>query len=446
MFVPADQRDAIRAGLQNVISSGQSAEWEMPSIGPDKKVTWYWTRGGPLRHDGAVVGVLLIARDLTEKKQSENQLLMSDRMASVGMLAAGIAHEINNPLAAVTANLEMTISDLDTLPSDLPVVNDLREQLTAARTAAERVRQIVLDLGVFSRFQDDARGAVNVERVLELALRMSANEVRHRAQLVKKFEKTPPVIANESQLGQVFLHLVVNAAQSIPVGSALTNEIRVATGVDGQGRVVVTVSDTGVGIPVDVQEQMFTPFFTGKTAGLGIGLPQCRRIVSALGGELSFKSEIGCGTSFHVAIPAAKLDAPVVANPRRSASTATRVRRGSVLVIDDESMITSAVQRILASDHEVTIENAARAALSRLQSGERYDDILCDLMMPQMTGVEFFAELTALDPGQASRVVFLTGGAFSPNTIAFLESTTNPRMEKPFNIQNLRALVGELIQ
>jgi len=389
-----------------------------------------------------------IGRDVTDQVRAQAQLMVSDRMASVGALAAGVAHEINNPLAAVLANLDFAVKDADQIASEFGSslrVSELQESLRDAREAADRVRQIVKDLKIFSRAEEDKRGAVDVQRVMESSLRMAWNEIRHRARLVKHYGVVPMVDANESRLGQVFLNLVVNAAQAIPDGHADTNQITVTTRTDARGRVVAEIRDSGPGIAPEVLKQLFTPFFTTKPAGVGtgLGLTICQRIIHGLGGEITVESKLGEGTLVRVLLPASsaaaseELPARLVRPP---------IRRGRVLLIDDDLMIGSAVRRTLASEHEVLALTQAQEALRRIAAGERFDVILCDLMMPLMTGVEFYQQLSTLDPEQAERVVFLTGGAFTANSRAFLDEVPNARMEKPFEVQNLRALVNDRIR
>ncbi|MEO6709037.1 MAG: response regulator, partial [Planctomycetota bacterium] len=389
-----------------------------------------------------------IGRDVTDQVRAQAQLMVSDRMASVGALAAGVAHEINNPLAAVLANLDFAVKDADQLAGEFgssPRVAELQESIREAREAADRVRQIVKDLKIFSRAEEDKRGAVDVQRVMESSLRMAWNEIRHRARLVKHYGAVPMVDANESRLGQVFLNLVVNAAQAIPEGHADTNLITVTTRADARGLVVVEIQDSGPGIPAEIQKQLFTPFFTTKPAGVGtgLGLTICQRIVHGLGGEISVESKLGEGTLVRVVLPASSALA--------SESVPARVvrpslRRGRVLLVDDDVMIGNAVRRTLAAEHEVVAVTQAQEALRRIAAGDRFDVILCDMMMPLMSGSEFFQQLTQLAPEQAERVVFLTGGAFTANARAFLDEVPNARMEKPFEVQNLRALVNDRVR
>ena len=247
-----------------------------------------------------------VARD--EKRRTREQLLVIERMASVGTLAAGVAHEINNPLAAVMANIELALRTVGSLPPEVPEVAELLAELRDAHEAAYLVRQIVRDVKLFSRPGDERAGPVDLRQVLDGAARMAWNEIRHRARLVKDYGHVPPVWATEARLGQVFLNLLINAAHAMPVGHADSNRIAIVTRTDGQGRAVVEIVDTGSGILPENLPRLFTPFFSTKPLGTGsgLGLAICRRIVRELGGEIDVRSQAGQGTTVAVTIPAAQ--------------------------------------------------------------------------------------------------------------------------------------------
>jgi CheY-like chemotaxis protein len=350
----------------------------------------------------------------------------------------------------VIANLDMAVQDVNEMQTrglDLPP--DLIDELTDARDASERVRLIVRDLKIFSLTEVDKRGPVDVEHVLDSTLRMAWNEIRHRARVVKNYGQVPNVEANESRLGQVFLNLIVNAVHAIPEGKYEQNEVRVGTSVDPQGRVVVTIRDTGAGIPPEVRPRLFTPFFTTKPVGVGtgLGLAISHKIITSLDGTITFDSEIGKGTEFRITLPAAADDTRRQSSPRISmARIRQNLRRGRVLVIDDEDALTHTVQRYLMQTHDVVALTSSRDALDLLEAGERFDVVLCDLMMPQITGMDVHAAIARMDPVQAARVVFLSGGAFTATARAFLETSTNPRLEKPFDLRVLGDLVDDLVR
>jgi len=446
-YPAGDHAIALRKALAQIEQTGEPQGFEASVFRPDGSQVWYSTRLGPVKEHGKVTGAVLVSRDVSDKKQTEMHLMLSDRMASVGTLAAGVAHEINNPLASVIANLDMALQDIVALAEIAKLPPDLSEELKDARVAADRVREIVRDLKIFSRGEEDRHGPVDVEHVLESTLRMAWNELRHRAKLVKNYTKVPPVDAHESRLGQVFLNLIVNAAHAIPPGNYEANEIRISTSVDQAGRVVVDIRDTGTGIPVDVRPRLFTPFFSTKPVGVGtgLGLAISHRIITQFGGTITYDTEVGKGTEFHIALPVAGTPA----TPQQTQKIWTRnpaVRRGNVLVIDDEESLAQAIRRFLSVEHTVTAVYRARDALDLLELGTRYDVILCDLMMPQITGMELHGEVMRIDPTQAARIVFLTGGAFAPSAREFLTATTNRRIEKPFDLKEVRRLVNEMIR
>jgi CheY-like chemotaxis protein len=241
------------------------------------------------------------------------------------------------------------------------------------------------------------------------------------------------------------LNLVVNAAQAIPEGAADQNEIRVVTRLDDRGRVVVEVHDTGSGIAEAVLPRIFDPFFTTKPVGVGtgLGLAICHRIVAAAGGQLTVESQVGKGTVFRTTLPALEGDADQ-ASPLPAAVAPGR--RGRVLVIDDEPLLGTAIRRMLSAEHDVVVVTAARDALALVSRGERYDVLLCDLMMPEVTGMELHAELLRSCPELAEQMVFMTGGAFTSRAREFLDEVRNPRLEKPFDVGTIKALVRSLLR
>jgi CheY-like chemotaxis protein len=274
---------------------------------------------------------------------------------------------------------------------------------------------------------------------------MVANEIRYRARLVREFGPVPAVLANEARLGQVVLNLLINAAQAIPEGRVEENEIRVVTGTDDRGRAILEVHDTGAGIPDEIADRIFDPFFTTKPVGVGTGLGLwiCRSIVVALGGEITAGKRAGGGTSVRVALPAAPAD--VEEEERPPAPAQAPGRRGRILVVDDEPAVATAIQRVLGSEHDVVLRTSAEEALAEIAGGERFDAILCDLMMPNMTGMELHAALERVAPDQARRVVVLTGGAFTDRAREFLDRVSLPRCDKPFEASSLREAVRRLV-
>jgi PAS domain S-box-containing protein len=394
----------------------------------------------PVPFEGAPA-VLALGRDLTERKSLEAKLALSERLVAIGTLAAGIAHEINNPLTYVLTNLLLLEEAFDGpgahSPKDIP---ELAEMLHECREGAERISKIVRGLKGLSRGDEEAAAPLAIETVVEQAITMTLNEVRHRARLVKDYQPTPLVKATEVRLVQVFINLLVNAAQAIPEGRVQDNEIRVTTGTDEAGRARIAIEDTGSGIAAEHLRRVFDPFFTLKPVGVGtgLGLSISQGIVSAAGGSMSIDSVVGRGTRVEVLLPAA-------ASERARLPASTRVPShgagGRVLIIDDEPAILASLSRALSSEHDVTAARSGSEALALLRNGERFHVILCDLMMPDVTGMEVHAALLTLAPEQAERMVFISGGAFTPQARSFLESTTNECLDKPLDNALVRGVV-----
>jgi PAS domain S-box-containing protein len=403
--------------------------------------------------EGALATVA-IARDLTERNQTTAAMIEMDRMAAIGILAAGVGHEINNPLAYVLANLEFVTGELEMLIGELPLearerlearIADLTLALADTNHGAHRVRSIVQDLRTFSRGGDAVASLVDVRQLLDSSARMAAVQIRQRAVVERIYEEDlPKVLANESRLGQLFLNLVMNAAQAIPEGLADHHRIEMIARSEG-AFVRVEIADTGSGIPADVLPRIFEPFFTTKPTGqgTGLGLSICCRILAELGGDIAVTSELGKGSRFVIRLPRAggveRGATPSVA-PRSKSS-----KRASILCVDDEVSIGQAIRRVLLGEHDVEVVTTAVAALERVQSGHRFDLIFCDLMMPAMNGIDFHRELGKVAPEMAGRVVFLTGGAFTSRVRDYLDGIANPRLEKPIGVDALRSAIAEMV-
>ena len=450
----AKSEDVIGRKLVNVVHADDRAEVQALEAGSHapRKVRF-------LRRDGEVVSaevaslalvfdgepsMVAIARDLTERNRLEAQLLLADRMASVGTLAAGVAHEINNPLGYVLGNLNVLANGLsgDGEKNGAGLTAEMKQALQDAVHGAKRVRDIVHDLQTFSRGDSQKRGAVDVLRVMDVSIRMAYSALRHRAQLVRDYQEVPPAFGNESRLGQVFLNLLVNAAQAMPDRPLEQNEVKVTIRREGP-HLIVEVKDNGVGMTESVRRRVFDPFYTTKTIGegTGLGLSICHSIVVAMGGTISLTSEPQMGSTFTLALPLADgaADAEAIEEAPQSMS-----RRERVLVIDDEPMIGVMIRRLLAAHCDVLPVTNPREALRRIGAQERFDAILCDLMMPRMNGIEFFAELRALAPDLARRTGFLTGGAVTPQSRKFLQENPDRYLEKPVELGKLRAFVHML--
>jgi PAS domain S-box-containing protein len=405
----------------------------------------------------------LVMTDLTEQRresaaiaaeraQMQTRLLLADRMSSLGALAAGVAHEINNPLAYLITSLELMSKRLPEFAGAKPGLGSepaewLRRQLDRAQDGAERVRLIVRDLKAFSRADDETMGVIDPRRALETSIAMASSEIHLRAQLVTDYETLPAVWANEARLGQVFLNLLVNAAQAIPAGATAQNEIRVSGRADAEGRAVIEVRDTGCGIEANHLALIFDPFFTTKAlnVGTGLGLALCHSVIGSLNGQLTVESQPGAGSVFRIVLPGVEGAVPTAIPP--SVEAPAIEPRGRLLFIDDEPDLCECMQEALAPQHDVVTTTDASQALKLLATGQRFDVILCDMRMPDMTGIDFYTRVGKSNPAQASRVVLMSGGYThgrpgDPPPIAL----PRPLLEKPFAIEQVLSLMRESMQ
>ncbi len=396
--------------------------------------------------------IVSIARDVTEREQQKAHLLQTDRLVALGGLAAGVAHEINNPLTYVLGNLDLVSRSLRARADEYRgagvvsgeevarVLDGLAHAIAVSRDGSERVRRIVRDLTTFARIESDDRALLDVRAVLSPVINLVQNELRHRARFEKDFRDVPLVDANEGRLGQVFMNLLLNAIHAIPEGDAEHHEIRVRTFTDEAGRAIVEFEDTGRGMPEEIVHRIFEPFFTTKPVGggTGLGLSICHGTVTALGGEISVRSALGAGSSFKVAIPPAIRPVASLRNPPRS----LRPIRARVLVIDDEPLVGGMLRRGL-SQHEVQVVTSAREGVEMFQRGERFDVILCDLMMPDMSGMELGELVESTFPELGSAMVYMTGGAFTDRAQAFRDRGGR-WLDKPLDLDELRRVVDEV--
>jgi two-component system cell cycle sensor histidine kinase/response regulator CckA len=401
-----------------------------------------------------------------EQRRIRARLAEAERLASLGTLAAGAAHEIANPLSFTVANLgtmDEQLGKLAQLVDQLPhgtggpteglvqtlraAVDDLRDLLADGRVGAERVSRVVRNLQSIARRQEEPHRPVDLAKVVESAITLAWNQIRHRARLVKELGGLPLVTGSEYRLGQLFVNLLLNAAQAIHEGSAQTNEIRITGRSEPRG-VVVEVQDSGAGIAPDTRPRLFEPFFTTKPGGVGtgLGLSICQSVLIEHGGTIEVESEPGRGSLFRVILPSAAAGLPVAPVPPALPSLVLPGRRAQVLIVDDEPQLAWAIKRLLDTEHDVVAVTHGREALDRMAAGQRFDVIVCDLTMPYMNGDELYHEVERrFGASMTGRFLFVTGGTLSEKTRSFLDEVRNPRLYKPFEPEELRAQVRRLL-
>jgi len=414
-------------------------------------------------------------RDETQMKRLEAVMGQADRLASMGMLAAGVAHEINNPLVYVLYNIESLTNDLpkviaatrrfssalrshlgdaafaDSAGDDFGILHEsmLEDVVDRAREAlagTQRIRTIAKALGTFSRVEHAERSAVDVNYAIECAITMAFNEIKYRAKLVKDLGRVPAVWASEGKLSQVFLNLLINASHAIDEGDVANNRISIRTWAEGDEG-IAEIKDTGKGISPENLPRIFEPFFTTKPMGVGsgLGLAICRNIIVDFGGDIRCESEIGRGTRFVVRLPFHPGTRMAVTSATPVGTRPMPASRGRILILDDEELILKTMQRFLAQDHEVVTGTSGQAGQAILEQDQAFDVILCDMMMPEMTGMALHEWLAMLHPELAAKVVFLSGGAFTPKAAAYLARVANLKLDKPIDAADLQRLVNRLV-
>ncbi len=399
------------------------------------KVTPVSVLFAPVVEEGRVTGGVGIIRDVTEAVALRAHLAQVDRLASLGTLAAGVAHEINNPLAYLMASVENALRAVDRGES----AGRLRSYLEVALDGAERIRRIVQDLRIFSRAETPSV-PLDVHAVLDAVVNLSAGVIKHRARLVKRYGDVPPVLADEFRLGQVFVNLLVNAAHAMPETGSEDHWISISTAPTIDDRVAIEIADNGAGIDPDTLPHVFEPFFTTKAVGggTGLGLWICRNIVTALGGTISIDSEVGRGTTVRVVLPRATglaSAAQVTTGP----PSAARLR---ILLVDDEARLLGVLASVLSElGHRVAIASGGAAALEILATDDEFDVVLCDVMMPGISGLDVFDEVRRRRPRLARRFVFMSGGVLSAEMARAVADSGRPRLAKPFTVGQLEALI-----
>ncbi len=405
-----------------------------------------------IQFDGkpAVLGVL---RDMTRQNQLERHAGLQDKLATVGTLAAGIAHEINNPLSYVLANLVFLAENFDELKAQMErqgpasersvkLFKEIAEEMTDTTRGSERIRDIVRGLKSFVRSNEDELVEVDLNLTVESAISLTLHEMNQKARVVRDFAPgLPCVTANPGKLQQVFINLLINAAQAIEGNDPDQNQILIRTG-EGEKGVFAEFTDTGKGIPEKIRARIFETFFTTKPIGMGtgLGLSICQEIVRRYHGTLAVQSPLGKGATFTVTLPV-KNAVPV--EGQDSLPFAVE-KLGRILVVDDEPANLEVLKRLLKNKHEVLSALTGLDALAILEREKgRVDSVVSDINMPDMDGISLYQKVTEKFPGLEKRMVFVTGGLFRQETRDFLETIPNHCLEKPFNYMELLKILSQ---
>jgi len=412
----------IRRGL-----SGESF-WYTVSVGAAAYETWIT----PVRDaNGVISGILAVSNDVSEIRKLQAHTIQTDRVLALGTLAASVAHEINNPLTYVLAYLDELGGALDAA-GDGSAVARAREALEPVKKGVQRIATITRDLRTFSRPDDVRLEPIDPRAIVESVLKLLRKEVEARARLMLTLEETRAVLGNEARLVQVVMNLVMNAIQALPQGAPLEHEISVTVREKGE-RAMIEVCDSGPGVKLEDRERIFDPFVTTKPIGVGtgLGLFVCRNVVRGLDGEVEVGERPGGGASFRVFLPVGRPVATVSGHPAKHAAA----RGASVLIVEDDPLVArSFADRLRSEGMSVETAGGTDEALALLARDPVFDVIYCDLMMKGSTGMDFSEQIDARSPGLRTRIVFMTGGAFTPRAAAFVEANAERCIDKPFDI------------
>lgn len=439
-IVPADELPAAESALGALVSRAASVvELELHVVRPSGERRLVSLRATIVEQRGRIVGSNGIARDITEERERDEALRRAERLAGLGTLIGGVAHELNNPLQAISAFAEMLVDEIDD--------PELCSRADLIQREAERASRIVSSLRRLARDtqKTSERTLVDVNDVVRHVLQIRSYTLQTaNIAVVEQLEPVlPPVMASRGELEQVLLNLVVNAEQALTASDS--DRILTVSTRRERGSVVASVKDSGPGIPRDQLGRIFDPFYTTKSPGdgTGLGLSLAHSIVTEHGGALRVRSAPGSGATFIVRLPDAEItEGPVTPDTGQAAPPG---RALSVLIVDDESAIRDVLASFLRRrGHlvDTAAEGAAAlAAVSARTPDTMFDVILSDLRMPGLGGDELMRRLRAIDPALLERVILMTGDAASDETVATLAQAGVPVIVKPFTLAELAELV-----
>jgi signal transduction histidine kinase/ActR/RegA family two-component response regulator len=380
-----------------------------------------------LDREGHAVGWLELYYDVTGERQIQSKLLQTEKMAAVGQLVSGIAHELNNPLTAIMGYGQLLLGQ-GLAPEQYSEASKVFQQ-------AERARRIVKNLLYFARENEPER---------TLALRSYELRVENILVECELSGDLPETMADPYQLQQVVLNLLMNAEQAL-LQERGQGRVKIKTRIADGRRIAVEISDDGPGVPREIVSRIFDPFFTTKASGVGtgLGLSIVYGIVKQHGGEVTFENQSGGGARFVVELPVLEIPA-TVREPAalEFASDSQPARRGRILVVEDEPSVAQLIVDVLREEgHQVEAVLESQEGLARL-SRAHYDLVVCDLRMPRLDGPAFYEALIRAGSPVRDHMLFVTGDTLAPRTMQFLEKSKLPYLAKPFLVEELKLAVN----
>lgn len=393
-----------------------------------------------LSPEGEILGFVHVIKDISEQRQLRAQLLQAEKMAAVGQLVSGVAHELNNPLASIMGYTQYLLMN-----KDIRTGEQLHGDLEIVYSEAERAARIVKNLLSFARKHESQKKSTDINQTINNLLSLKAYELKV-ANIAVETEldmELPPAMLDEHQVEQALLNLINNAEQAIEEAGQEGGRVVIGTRTIG-GSLEITVSDNGPGIPEDNIIRIFDPFFTTKEVGkgTGLGLSICYGIVQEHGGDIHVQSQPGQGTAFTITLPLLFGSSPSQMAAGRAVDKSHK-QGGRILVVDDEASIVKLLSKTLTDRWcSVDVAQSGHEALEKL-AAETFDVIVSDIKMPTMDGMEFFRHVQEMDEKLARRIIFITGDTVSADTEEFLLHCDNPVVEKPFDLGELMSIIAE---
>ena len=391
---------------------------------------------------------LLLCMEEGSSVQIQSRMLQTEKMAAVGQLVSGIAHELNNPLTAIMGYAQLLLGH-GLAPAQLSEAKKVYQE-------AERARRIVKNLLYFARESTPERTGVDINEIVERTLALRSYELRVENIVVdcKLDRNLPQTLADPYQLQQVVLNLVINAEQALLEGRG-EGQIRIRTsrmapraGDLTKRRILIEISDDGPGIRAEIASRVFDPFFTTKPAGLGtgLGLSIVYGIIHQHGGEVTFENQLGGGVKFSVELPVVAIPSQAGAPARaRRRGQSTTVAAGRILIVEDERTVAQLMVDVLREEgHYVEAVLDSPEGLTRI-SRNHYDLVICDLRMPRLDGPAFYDALVRAGSPMQNRILFTTGDTLAPRTLDFVEPKGLPFLAKPFLVEELKLAVNGLL-
>jgi PAS domain S-box-containing protein len=449
----AEDRDATREHLKKLLDDKRGeAPRQYQALRKDGASIVIEISTGYLEDFEGAPALILFVRDVTLRVQLEAQMMMTERVLATARLATGAALELSNPLAYMALNTQFLREELEKLKDSVPqdAMRELGDALVEVEQGANRMRELLTTLRSIARAETDRTEQVQIARVLETASNLAVTEHGGAIRVVREVPASLVARANAGGLLQLLFTLLAKLARG---RGARANDgdpaqpqptITVRGRAEASGHVVVEIRDDAPSPSPEVVASLFdADFLAREPVGAASGLAVCKQMAEAMGGHVDARAEVPAGKCITLVLPGAEAQEEP---PKPEVRPTPRPRKARLLVVDDEPMVTWSVRRVLGRDFDVVVASSGSEALRAIQNSGGFEAIVCDLLMPGMTGMEVYARVREIDAALSDKIIFLTGGAFTPEVGRFLGTVRNPRLDKPVQMDRLRAEVARVTE